>query len=460
MAICRGGIAELVRNDLFPTCEEISALAAEFGLLPGSANLQHDELGGAREGEVPRSCTPIPVGNGNGIARDRVRVKAPLDMENGWYEGLMREGRRQETVDHISRNVALTHSLSEQAAQLPANVRRRKTRMRSLTDSGTVHLYSSQKLNVSVLAKARMRAELASDHTHQLYTYCQDYQSMTFEPADPESEKRAQKLADREKWRTREGFVYPGVPRARESNSHPRRPHSARMEVLHQPFTDGLLHTNKMKPTVDRLHFSWGHRERDFQRHYQLPLEFGPRPPISILLPGQRRAAEERESNRLATADWEGKVVVTDTCFYTHRRGVGTELRANSGPQIGKFEDILKDPPQKYSLRKEGLRLKPIPALDVVWNGDGGRGSGRRDGGGFHPGPDGQQSLRRDRNVVPLSHQRTPGQGEGWRERHGRAFRLFYHTHSPVSKCPILPLSPSEMPSPPFPPSRHTPTTT
>ena len=36
---------------------------------------------------------------------------------------------------------ALTHSLSEKAAQLPVHVRRRKTRMRSLTDSHTVHLY-------------------------------------------------------------------------------------------------------------------------------------------------------------------------------------------------------------------------------------------------------------------------------------------------------------------------------
>ena len=54
----------------------------------------------------------------------------------------------------------------------------------SLSLSLSLSIDSSQTLNSAVLARARMRAELASDHTHQLYTYCQDYHSMTFEPAD------------------------------------------------------------------------------------------------------------------------------------------------------------------------------------------------------------------------------------------------------------------------------------
>ena len=57
-------------------------------------------------------------------------------------------------------------------------------------------LNSSQTLNSAVLAKARMRAELGFDHTHkhrQLYTYCQDYHSMTFEPIDVQAETKAQR---------------------------------------------------------------------------------------------------------------------------------------------------------------------------------------------------------------------------------------------------------------------------
>ena len=39
---------------------------------------------------------------------------------------------------------------------------------------------------------------------------------------------------DRRKWRTREGFVYPGVSTARRSNTHPETPHPARAQDLNQ----------------------------------------------------------------------------------------------------------------------------------------------------------------------------------------------------------------------------------
>ena len=55
-------------------------------------------------------------------------------------------------------------------------------------------LISSQTLNSVVMAKAGLRAELAaSSDDRQLYTYCQDYHSMTFEPIDTDSEKKAQR---------------------------------------------------------------------------------------------------------------------------------------------------------------------------------------------------------------------------------------------------------------------------
>ena len=55
---------------------------------------------------------------------------------------------------------------------------------------------SSQTFNSAVLARTRMRAELASDHTHQLYTYCQDYHSMTFEPFDPPNTQHTQRYVN------------------------------------------------------------------------------------------------------------------------------------------------------------------------------------------------------------------------------------------------------------------------
>ena len=40
------------------------------------------------------------------------------------------------------------------------------------------------------------------------------------------------RLEARQKWRTKEGFVYPGVPTAAESNSHQKKPDPARSEDI------------------------------------------------------------------------------------------------------------------------------------------------------------------------------------------------------------------------------------
>ena len=92
-----------------------------------------------------------------------------------------------------------------------------------------------------------------------------------------------------------------------------------------------------------------------------------------------------------------------------------------------KFEDILKDQPTKYSLRREGFRLEPVPPLDVVaWSRDGeARGCGGEEGV-FQPGSGGRRrSLKVDGNVVPVRYERTPSAGrrEELRERHDRDFR-------------------------------------
>ena len=125
---------------------------------------------------------------------------------------------------------------------------------------------------------------------------------------------------------------------------------------------------------------------------------------------------------------------------HTHTAGLSTELHGKVGTDVTKFEDILKDLPQKYSLRHEGLRLEPIPPLGVIQNqmrgcGDhhmpaqnrGGRGregeGERRQSGGYQPGPNEKRSLKRDGNVIPLSAQRTRSSSEGSRGNHRQDFR-------------------------------------
>ena len=86
------------------------------------------------------------------------------------------------------------------------------------------------------------------------------------------------------------------------------------------PITD-MKTVPKLSLCLFRLHFPWEQRGDDFSLHYHVPPEFGPRPPISIHLAGERRAAELQHFQKLDSHDWESKVVVKDTRFYTHRRG-------------------------------------------------------------------------------------------------------------------------------------------
>ncbi len=92
------------------------------------------------------------------------------------------------------------------------------------------------------------------------------------------------------------------------------------------------------------------------------------------------------------------------------RRGIRTEL-ANSGlrasTQLEKLTGLLKDPPQKLSLKQAGLTVHDMPTLDVIHNpklnyteGDQTNELRKR---GCVPGIEPRRSLKLDSNVVPLS---------------------------------------------------------
>ena len=133
--------------------------------------------------------------------------------------------------------------------------------------------------------------------------------------------------------------------------------------------------------------------------------------------------------------------------------GIQTEMH-ETATQLSRLEDILKSSPDKYSLRKEGLRLAPVPALHVVQNPSLDRGTqtvreeeegeeegeeeeeGEREGkGGYQPGPVEKGSLKRDGNVVPLRYQRTRSHSEGWKNKHSQDFRYIQETE-PLTSIP------------------------
>ena len=105
---------------------------------------------------------------------------------------------------------------------------------------------------------------------------------------------------------------------------------------------------------------------------------------------------------------------------------------------MDRLKGMLKCPPQKYSLKKEGLYFSPTPALSVVHDPkldthvnilnvseEGEEGDGAVPFKGYAPGPDQSQSLKRDRNVIPRHGRGMGGDEEDTelRQLHGRDFR-------------------------------------
>lgn len=97
-----------------------------------------------------------------------------------------------------------------------------------------------------------------------------------------------------------------------------------------------------------------------------------------------------------------------------HRQGISSELSEGAACQLDKLHGLLKDPPNKYTLKTGDLRFSPTPALDVVHDPtieshinilsvseEAELGGGIERFRGYAPGPNQSQSLKRDCNTIP-----------------------------------------------------------
>ena len=71
-------------------------------------------------------------------------------------------------------------------------------------------------------------------------------------PVNVEAIRRDEDSANVKRWRTTNGFVYPGPKSSTECNAHPLRPDTSRIEELKLAFKDNILHRNLLKPTLKR----------------------------------------------------------------------------------------------------------------------------------------------------------------------------------------------------------------
>jgi len=86
------------------------------------------------------------------------------------------------------------------------------------------------------MAVERLRKQLDSVPESR-YTYCQEYNSAAFNPRIAEQELLTEASQSKKKWKTSNGFVYPGMKTAKESNEHPMKLHPARLSELEKVCT-------------------------------------------------------------------------------------------------------------------------------------------------------------------------------------------------------------------------------
>lgn len=116
---------------------------------------------------------------------------------------------------------------------------------------------------------------------------------MTLVPVNLKRSEEEKKEENRNKWRTKEGWVYPDVKTTMQSNEHPRKLDQASLEKLSEPWEENVLHAYKMKSPLDRVFFKHAFKNRDFDVWTQPKVEniF----PVTIFDAGDTKEKKEKD---------------------------------------------------------------------------------------------------------------------------------------------------------------------
>ncbi|KAL6111414.1 cfap92 [Pungitius sinensis] len=313
-------LTDVAQRDLFPSAAMILGLGKTCGTRAG----QREQKGAANAAPAPPT------------RHAHVKCDAPSGVQNLERAKWKRNSRSvNQSRDFIQENVKTVHKESERLQKPKAAVFGKE-----LLAAGPVHNYSIQTFNSSERAKELLR-EVMAQAPGRRFTYCQRYHSATVEQGHGPFRKRTDSVAA-----PAVGFT----SRNSESKLHPRHPDEARVEELRKPWRENVLHDNILKPPLSRDTWTWSQRHRDFQLHFK-PLQFFSTPPSTIHLAGDLLKQEQLEA--AAAQNPPGTAPLPR--FMCHMAG-------NSD----RIQEILKDEPKKYSLRKPGMVLEPLPQLSVM----------------------------------------------------------------------------------------------
>ncbi|XP_065811409.1 uncharacterized protein FLJ43738 [Labrus bergylta] len=314
-------LKDVVQYNLFPTADMILSMSKEFGI-----HYEQWEQKATAEPEVDLPSLPV-----------RMKRHSSLDMHNSEY--MKWRHRQNQFKDFIQDNIKKLHEESKRLQKPEAAV----LRMDQCTNR-PAHNYSIQTLNSKEQAMEMIRKEMAKVPGRR-FTYSQQYHSATVEPGSMTTKPDSSSTATAKVW----------VSTTSRPTEHPRHLDEARVEELRKPWRENILHANMLKPTLSRDRLAWNQRHEDFQL-YSKPAPFFSPTPASIYLTGDRLKQE-----RLPQISGSKPPGNFNTPF--------PQFKCHMG---GKSQDILKDEPKKYSLRKPGMTLKvqcfSLAELALKWH--------------------------------------------------------------------------------------------